>query len=284
MLPHNNHSNVTINPKGKRMHTRGFTLIELVAVIVILGILATATSKFLIFGTQIYVDSSQRQKVLSQSRFIVERITREIRNAIPNSIRVSSDNRCVEFIPIKASGTYRKDSFATPPPIAPNSGNAIDVVSFNGTYVAGDRLYIYGLQSSHFYIDSDRYAIINSIDNSNAPELSFTFSQNVSYAQDSQIGRYFTADHSVVYCLDQGNLYRLRVNNISATLSNYFTVSVLGVLMAEGLTNTITTERPFSYSSGVLFRNSVFNLYLEFAANENENMFFNQEVHIPNVP
>lgn len=271
-----------ITPRQKQIS--GFTLIELVAVIVILGILGTATAKFLIFGTQVYVESTSRQSTLSQARFVVERLTREIRDSIPNSIRITADKRCVEFIPIKASGTYRTDFAATSTAsFAPQSGSEADVISFNGNYETGDRLYIYALKANHLYRDTDRYSVIDNVTGT-APELTVEFTASESFAQQSPIERYYTADHSVIYCINNNNLYRLKINTIRAGQRDYYTVSLLGVLMAEGIANTLPAESPFNYSSGVLYRNSVFNLYLEFAANQNENMFFNQEVHIPNVP
>ena len=57
--------------------TRGVTLVEMVTVILILGILVVGVSSFIIFGTRIFVESSSVDQVLSQSRFAVERMTRE---------------------------------------------------------------------------------------------------------------------------------------------------------------------------------------------------------------
>lgn len=186
-----------ITPRQKQIS--GFTLIELVAVIVILGILGTATAKFLIFGTQVYVESTSRQSTLSQARFVVERLTREIRDSIPNSIRITADKRCVEFIPIKASGTYRTDFAATSTAsFAPQTGSEADVISFNGNYESGDRLYIYALEANHLYRDTDRYSVIDNVTGT-APELTVEFTASESFAQQSPIERYYTADHSVIY-------------------------------------------------------------------------------------
>ncbi|AVV84022.1 MSHA biogenesis protein MshO [Shewanella putrefaciens] len=47
--------------------------------------------------------------MLSQSRFVVERMTRELRSAVPNSVRVNTDSltyQCIEFVPIQASTSY----------------------------------------------------------------------------------------------------------------------------------------------------------------------------------
>ncbi|MBL4899232.1 MAG: type II secretion system protein, partial [Colwellia sp.] len=56
---------------------RGFSLIELIVVIVILGVLATSVSTFISFGTQIYTDAKDREQVVSSARFAIERLNRE---------------------------------------------------------------------------------------------------------------------------------------------------------------------------------------------------------------
>jgi len=84
----------------------GFTLIELVLVILVLAIVSTGVTKFITYGVNIYQDTAGRDKQISDSRFVIERITREVRNALPNSVRVTADGKCVEFIPILASSSY----------------------------------------------------------------------------------------------------------------------------------------------------------------------------------
>lgn len=280
---------------SKLSKNRGFSLIELVAVIVILGVLATATTQYIIFGTEIYIQSSERQKVLTQSRFLVERLTREIRTAIPNSIRVSSNNACLELVPIKASGAYREDALVGAPPINPNvSTGQLDVISWDrNTFENGDRIYIYATDISDIYDSTndlnDNFAILNTLSGT-SPEYSIdlvqVFGQEDVFADASPITRFFTADHSVNFCfISNGtnyDVYRFESTNFSP--GQTVPVNANGILMAEGLTNTLATEPPFEYLDIAQTKNSVVNLYLEFEANQSENMFFNHEVHIPNVP
>ena len=272
----------------------GFTLVELVAVIVILGVLATATTQYIIFGSQVYIESTERQRVLSQSRFLVERLTRELKTAIPNSVRVSGN--CIEFVPIKTSGAYRTDSAATLAPIAPNPlASTIDVVSWDVQNSAeNDRLYIYAINRGQIYDQTydtdDRWGRILSVavaPSGSAPEYTVTFKAQISdnsasnerFPEESPISRFYTADHSVNYCLANGSVFRFIETNFSPVQS--IVIPNTAVLMAEGLTNA---SAPFNYSTASQQRNSVVTLYLEFSANAGENMFFNHEVHIPNVP
>ena len=265
----------------------GFTLIEIVAVIVILGILATASTKLIVFGTQVYVETNDRMQVLSRSRFLVERLSRELKTAIPNSILATTN--CIQFIPIKSSGAYREDASATTPPIFPVSGDTLDVVSWTdiSNYNLDDRLYIYATEEAHLYSDTTHFMVIANAVVSSGNEYQITFNAIDSFEQGSPRQRYYTADSSVSFCLWAGNVYRNETTGIPASppvIDSDDDLDASWILMSEGLTNDIAQEPPFRYEPGTLYRNSVVNLYLEFNANSDENMFFNQEVHIPNVP
>ncbi len=86
--------------------TRGFTQIELVVVILLLGVMATFTSQFIGTGTQLYADASAREQLMSDVRFGVERLNREVRDALPGTLTASSDGQCVTFWPLVAVSRY----------------------------------------------------------------------------------------------------------------------------------------------------------------------------------
>ena len=70
---------------------RGFTLIEAgVMVILLLGVMATFSSQFIGIGTQIYGDASRREQLMSDARFAMERLNRELRDAVPGSVQVEA--------------------------------------------------------------------------------------------------------------------------------------------------------------------------------------------------
>ncbi|OEF28466.1 prepilin-type N-terminal cleavage/methylation domain-containing protein [Vibrio rumoiensis] len=85
---------------------QGFTLIELVVTMVVMGIMVMGIAGFIELGTKGYADTVDRQALQNQARFVVERMTREIRHSVPNSFTVSDDGHCVSFYPIKYAGAY----------------------------------------------------------------------------------------------------------------------------------------------------------------------------------
>ena len=82
---------------------RGFTLIEAVMVLVITAIVAAMVAVFIQKPVQSYVDSARRADLTDIADTAVRRMAREIRLALPNSVRNPADgsDQCIEFMPTK---------------------------------------------------------------------------------------------------------------------------------------------------------------------------------------
>jgi MSHA biogenesis protein MshO len=90
----------------RRRQQRGFTLIEAVVVIVVLGVLATVVAVFIRAPVQAYADAVGRAEVSDQADLALRRMARDIRLALPNSVRVSADHSAVEFLQTKTGARY----------------------------------------------------------------------------------------------------------------------------------------------------------------------------------
>lgn len=86
---------------------RGFTLVELVIVVVISGILSLAVMQFISVPVDAYVDQSRRAKLVGIADMAVDRISQDVRAALPNSLRVGCGGRCLEYLRAVAGGRYR---------------------------------------------------------------------------------------------------------------------------------------------------------------------------------
>lgn len=87
----------------------GFTLVELIMVIVIMGVIGGMVSVFMKSPIDAYFASARRAALTDVADTTVRRIARDLRKALPNSISTSGDNKCIEFIPTKTGGRYRAE-------------------------------------------------------------------------------------------------------------------------------------------------------------------------------
>lgn len=85
---------------------RGFTLIELILVIVLVGILSVVATVFILPPFQAAADIERRAMLVDAADLAINRITREVRNALPNSLLVSTNR--IEFISTVTHGRYRR--------------------------------------------------------------------------------------------------------------------------------------------------------------------------------
>ena len=98
--------NETVNTMPTKFRQAAFTLIELVIVIVILAVVAVSIANIFRDTTEGFLQADARQSLFANARLAVERIGREVREAVPNSVRVNGANSCVEFVPIVGATQY----------------------------------------------------------------------------------------------------------------------------------------------------------------------------------
>lgn len=96
----------TVNCK---LASQGFTLIEMIMVIVITGIIGGMVAVFLKAPIQQYMDVSRRAELTDIADTALYRLAGDVSTAVPNSLRVAGcgTTPCVEFLPVKDGGRYR---------------------------------------------------------------------------------------------------------------------------------------------------------------------------------
>ncbi|MEI8613087.1 type II secretion system protein [Shewanella sp. PP-He15 brown] len=277
---------------AKRMQTskRGFTLVEMVTVILILGILVVGVSSFIIFGTRIFVESSSVDQVLSQSRFAVERMTRELRSALPNSVRVNTDSltyQCIEFVPIEASTTYLTM------PIIPDAAASTGIVILDNTASAirvNQFAWIYPLVDADVYSSArQKRAQVKTIAIS-GNQVTLTFTAPTRFAEASPRQRIYFGSSPVSYCFEKGvsgndlQIVRYAGYNFNGVQPNPATMGT-GVLMAQSVANRLdnSNDLPLILTPSSLVNNAMVHLQPRFNVN-GETFQYRHQVQVINVP
>ena len=86
---------------------RGFTLVELVMVIALAGLVAVMISAVLGRPMESFAAQSRRAELVDLGAGALQRMTRDVRLAVPNSLRVSADGQALELLLIHSAGRYR---------------------------------------------------------------------------------------------------------------------------------------------------------------------------------
>ncbi|HUW25500.1 MAG TPA: type II secretion system protein, partial [Gallionella sp.] len=101
--------------KGPRFSQRGFTLVEMIMVIVITGIIGGMVAVFLKAPIQQYMDVSRRADMTDIADTALRRIGRDVRLALPNSVQVHTSGSgtstvyYLDFLETTGGGRYRRD-------------------------------------------------------------------------------------------------------------------------------------------------------------------------------
>jgi MSHA biogenesis protein MshO len=289
------------NSRSMLSHKRGFTLVELVIVLVVLAIVSVGITGFIRSSTQIFIDASERERLLREGSFAVERINREISTALPNSVRLTGNAgaHCLEFMPVRWS-TFYLTLLQTP-----SSNAEMDIVEmqdidgnvFTPVLSGTSYAWVYPTSADDVYsgTSNQRQSITACSDDgdgdcSTSDDADGVVQLTLSgvFSQASPAKRVYIADSAVNYCVRNNALYR-HESSLSPAQTNFTSG---GVLMAQNLANQLSADpnsagtnskNPFRIVDASLRRNAYIQTQFIFTR-DGENITFTQEIHVPNVP
>lgn len=273
----------------QQTHQRGFTLVELIMVIVLMGVIGGMVSVFMKSPIDAYVDSARRAALTDVADTAVRRMARDIRKALPNSIRTPTTtppNQCVEFIPTKTGGRYRAQGAGALSFVAPGSstfnmlGSNLGLPS-DQRIASGDALVVYnlGISGSDAYQQpSVNRAVVSTPITEAAVETSIPLTATTLFPLESGSNRFHVVpggENVVSYVCIGGQLRR----TVSTFAGPSTSCTASGAILASNVSSC-----NFVYNGSDLQRNALVQLTIKFTDSSGEAVSLYHEVHVDNTP
>ena len=120
--------------KRRPNRSSGFTLMEAVVVIAVLGIISAGLAFFIRTPVQGYIDAESRARLSDNAETAFRRIGRDLQSALPNSVRVSNVGGVfyLEFLQTRTGGRYRVAPDESVAPQVPTGANTCPETNANG--------------------------------------------------------------------------------------------------------------------------------------------------------
>lgn len=189
--------------------SKGFTLIEMIMVMVITGIIGGMIAIFIRAPVQGYLDSARRAAMTDIADTALRRISRDLRLALPNSVRVTTNgaNSYLEFIPTIGGGRYRAGPASVGTP-----GDPLDFTTADGGFdvlapvasvgiAATNRIAIYnlGITNATAYA-GDNFNVVNTVSaGANTDETHVTLTAPIRFPFESPGNRFHVFTTPVTY-------------------------------------------------------------------------------------
>jgi MSHA biogenesis protein MshO len=151
-----------------RPRQAGFTLVEAIIVMAIIGIIGAIVAVFIRIPVQNYADSVARAEVTDEADLALRRMARELRLALPNSIRVNADGSAIEFLLTKTGGRYLS--------LEDNLAPAFPVLDFVGDSTRPLNVTVVGALSQP--VLTTDYFVVYNLGNGMAPADAWAYSTN----------------------------------------------------------------------------------------------------------
>ena len=269
---------------------RGFTLIELILVIVLVGIIAGVVAPAIRQAAQAYADMRSRAELIAKGRLAVQRLAKEVREAVPNSVR-EVDGRGIEFLAFREAGRYVDatddfgDAFSDEDRrfVPGKEMEALYILDPEYTFEDGDVLVI-GNSEPPDLDDGDTYATVTGDSATTEGEDDTEDGRIIEFdshkfPRRSAANRYYIADRTVEMGLD-GDGLRWHEKGGSGFLGEYDGEgdwSDGDPLLIDGV-----TDLELDYDAGTRYRGGIVKLDLELTDGD-ESVRLYHEIHVRNI-
>jgi MSHA biogenesis protein MshO len=284
---------------------QGFTLVEIVVVIAIAAIVTGFSAVLIREPLLAYNDVARRRELVVAAETALERLARDVRRALPNSLRVAPGGRVLEYLDVTEGARYRAEANAGLTHPAP--GDVFEIgpeTSFNvlgrfaalsftyGTPLpAGARLVVYPTGAS-LWTDAATGAnpgvitpAATSITVQNdGDEDQLQLSAAHQFSLQSPQRRVFIVSGPVTYiCVPaSGTLTRYSSYAVSAAQPTDPTVAPLASAQAARLSDRVASCS-FDYQPGTPTRGGLLTVTLGLASGGEQIQLLHQ-IHVENVP
>lgn len=280
-------------PMGARCaRARGFTLTEAIVVIAITGIVAGVVAVFIQRPVQGYFDTTRRAQLADAADTALRRMTRDLRLALPNSVRLANDingRTYLEFLLTRGGGRYRADKTAA------DTGNPLDFVAGSASFdyigplrpvTASDEIVVFNLGPGFAMADAYQAGANNRAGATSAGAGSVVLDALKVFPFESPGKRFHVVEGAVSYVCDPavGEIRRYWGYAIAAAQPQQ---AALATAPNAALVRDVSACS-FLYAPNVLAqRNGVVSISVtltSIAPGGNESVSLFQQAHVSNVP
>jgi MSHA biogenesis protein MshO len=282
-----------------RLKQAGFSLFELIIVIVLLGIMATGAGMLITSPIDAYTDQVRRQLLVDQAEMALRQIARDVRRALPNSIRTTPVGAgwALEMVNTVDGARYRDEIggvFTAGTDILDFTGadtefNFLGQLNFTAPVVLGatQRLVIYNTAPTNIYSDAflgSNPGIITPAGTSlslsiNGIEHHLIMAPPFQFSQQSPGQRAFIVDGPISYICNPASGRITRYVNYAYTVAQ--PTPPAGA--AEGPVVTQLSGCSINYTAGTAQRGGIITLQISLS-DSGESITLLHQVHVDNVP
>ncbi|MFT5082918.1 MAG: MSHA biogenesis protein MshO [Lentisphaeria bacterium] len=264
---------------SRGLTTKGFTLIELITVMVILGVVAAIGSRFVVTTIDSYASVQERSKLINKGRLVIEQMTRQLRIALPNSVRVSASGNCVEFLPIVAGASYLTDVSDTEN-LAPLTSN-IATAPFSLGVGSAQHVVIGALAENEIFTTGSPGSRVAIGALGAGPHYSAApLASSHRFDRNSITKRVFITDNPLRFCVVGLNVVRYSAYGLLTSPLDDLDPGGAIDLMAEGVSSATVA---FTLSLGSEDVNAAIDINMQFSQGSNQ-VNLKQQVLVRNVP